>query len=37
MTPIGITTQYTIEELKEAGSVLTFPTVLEAYEYLKDK
>ncbi|WP_343328866.1 HAD family phosphatase [Polaribacter staleyi] len=34
MVPIGITTQYTDEELKEAGSILVFPTLLEAYEYL---
>ncbi|WP_158839051.1 HAD family hydrolase [Polaribacter sp. L3A8] len=34
MVAIGITTQYTDEELKEAGSVLVFPTLLEAYEYL---
>ena len=34
MMPIGITTNYSIEELKEVGSVLTFPTVLEAYHYL---
>jgi beta-phosphoglucomutase len=34
MMPIGITTHYSSEELKETGSVLTFPTVLEAYQYL---
>jgi beta-phosphoglucomutase len=34
MVPIGITTQFSEEELKEAGSVLAFPTLLEAYEYL---
>jgi beta-phosphoglucomutase len=34
MVPIGISTQYNEEELKEAGSVLVFPTLLEAYEYL---
>ena len=34
MIPIGILTQYTKEELKEAGSVFVFPTLLEAYEYL---
>ena len=34
MIPIGITTQYTEEELKEVGSVLVFPTLLEAYLYL---
>lgn len=37
MIPIGITTQYSVEELKEAGSILVFPTLLEAYEYLKNK
>ena len=34
MIPIGIATQYTEAELKEAGSVLVFSTLLEAYEYL---
>ncbi|WP_299060334.1 HAD family phosphatase [uncultured Polaribacter sp.] len=34
MVPIGITTQYSEEELKEAGSIFVFPTLLEAYEYL---
>jgi len=34
MQPIGILTQYSEEELKKAGSVLTFPTLLEAYQYL---
>lgn len=34
MIPIGITTQYTIEELKRAGSCFVFPTLLEAYTYL---
>lgn len=34
MTPIGILTQNTEKELKEAGSELIFKTVLEAYEYL---
>ena len=34
MVAIGITTQYSEEELKEAGSILVFPTLLEAYEYL---
>jgi len=29
MIPIGILTQYTKEELKEAGSVFVFPTLLE--------
>lgn len=34
MVPIGISTQYTDTALKEAGSILVFPTLLEAYEYL---
>ena len=34
MIPIGITTQYSEEELRKVGSVLVFPTLLEAYEYL---
>lgn len=34
MIPIGILTQYSEEELKEAGSQLVFPTLLEAYQYL---
>lgn len=34
MIPIGILTQYTEESLKEAGSKLVFPTLLEAYQYL---
>jgi beta-phosphoglucomutase len=34
MIPIGISTQYTEEELKQAGSILVFPTLLEAYQYL---
>ena len=34
MQPIGITTAYSEKELKEVGSILTFPTVLEAYQYL---
>lgn len=34
MVPIGILTQYSEAELKEAGSVFVFPTLLEAYEYL---
>ena len=34
MIPIGILTQYTKEQLKEAGSIFVFPTLLEAYEYL---
>ncbi|MCI2228917.1 HAD family phosphatase [Polaribacter sp. MSW13] len=36
MIPIGITTEYSGEELKEEGSVLVFPTLLEAYEYLNN-
>lgn len=35
MIPIGILTQYSEEELKNAGSILVFPTLLEAYNYLK--
>lgn len=34
MTPIGILTQYSEAELREAGSILVFPTLLEAYQYL---
>tara|TARA_B110000208_G_scaffold49588_1_gene65406 strand:- start:63 stop:710 length:648 start_codon:yes stop_codon:yes gene_type:complete len=34
MLPIGIMTQFSEEDLKEAGSVLVFPTLLEAYQYL---
>jgi HAD superfamily hydrolase (TIGR01509 family) len=34
MIPIGIATQYTNKELKEAGSHYVFPTLLEAYRYL---
>ena len=34
MIPIGITTQHSGEELTKAGSVMLFPTVLEAYQYL---
>ncbi|RCS28268.1 HAD family phosphatase [Polaribacter sp. WD7] len=34
MIPIGILTQYSEKELKNAGSQLVFPTVLEAYQYL---
>ena len=33
MKPIGILTQYSEEELKEAGSVMVFPTLLEAYQF----
>ena len=36
MIPIGILTQYSEEELKEAGSQLVFPTLLEAYQYLTE-
>ncbi|TMM32341.1 HAD family phosphatase [Polaribacter aestuariivivens] len=35
MIPIGILTQFSEEELKEAGSKMVFPTLLEAYQYLK--
>jgi beta-phosphoglucomutase len=35
MIPIGILTQYTKEELVNAGSQLVFPTLLEAYQYLQ--
>lgn len=35
MVPIGILTQYSESELKGAGSQFVFPTVLEAFEYLK--
>ena len=35
MIPIGILTQYSESELKEAGSVMVFPTLLEAYQFLK--
>lgn len=34
MIPIGILTQYSETELKDAGSSLVFPTLLEAYQYL---
>jgi hypothetical protein len=34
MLPIGILTQYSKKELKEAGSFMVFPTLLEAYQYL---
>ncbi|WP_298766192.1 HAD family phosphatase [uncultured Polaribacter sp.] len=36
MVPIGITTQYTEAELKDGGSALVFPTLLEAYQYLQN-
>ena len=35
MIPIGILTEYTSEELKNAGSKICFPTLFEAYEFLK--
>ena len=34
MIPIGILTQYSAIELKEAGSQMVFPTLKEAYEFL---
>lgn len=34
MAPIGITTQHSEEELRNAGSIFIFPTLLEAYQYL---
>ena len=34
MIPIGILTQYSEKELREAGSEMVFPTLLEAYQYL---
>mgnify|MGYP006148038675 CR=1 FL=1 len=34
MIPIGILTQYTEDELRNAGSQLVFPTLLEAHQYL---
>ncbi|MCH3884238.1 HAD family hydrolase [Tenacibaculum aquimarinum] len=37
MIPIGISTQYSEEELKKAGSILVFPTLLEAYHFLTNK
>jgi beta-phosphoglucomutase len=37
MIPVGILTQYTPKELKKAGSVMSFPTLLVGYEYLKGK
>lgn len=36
MVPIGILTQYSEEQLRGAGSQLVFPTLLEAYLYLKN-
>ena len=35
MFPVGILTQYTEEELKNAGAVLVFPTLLEAWKELE--
>lgn len=35
MFPIGILTQYTEAELRLAGSKMVFPTLFEAYTYLK--
>lgn len=35
MIPIGILTQYSESELRDAGSQFVFPTVLEAFDYLK--
>ena len=34
MVPIGILTQYSENELKQAGSKIVFRTLLEAYQYL---
>ena len=34
MIPIGILTQYSEKELKNAGSKMVFPTLLEAFKYL---
>ena len=36
MFAVGILTQYTEQELRAAGSQLVFPSLLEAYQYLKD-
>jgi len=35
MKPIGILAKYSEEEMKKAGSVLVFSSLLEAYQYLK--
>lgn len=35
MIPIGILTQYSEKELREAGSEFVYPTLLEAYNFLK--
>ena len=37
MIPIGIMSQYSEEELRNAGSQFVFPTLLEAYYYLNNK
>ena len=37
MIPIGILTQYSEEELKNAGSEMVFPTLKEAYAYIEQK
>ena len=37
MNPIGILTQYSEKELRNAGSTMVFPTLFEAFEYLKAK
>lgn len=37
MIPIGILSQYSEIKLKDAGSVMTFPTLLEAYQFLTKK
>ena len=36
MIPIGISSQYSDKNLRKAGSLLVFPTLLEAYHYLKN-
>ncbi len=36
MIPVGILTQYSEEELREAGSKMAFPSLLEAYQYLSE-
>lgn len=35
MFPVGILTQYTSEQLEEAGALMSFPTLVEAYHKLK--
>lgn len=37
MIPVGILTQYSEEELKKAGSEMVFPTLFEAYQFLKNQ